>query len=219
IAGELSHEQALEVLRTAEGLRRVGIDELEALAPRAPEIFMQRVLAADEYNAETFATLERLLAKRASRAELTGFRDRVQREYRLLLRVQQVSWQRYARALEGERDRLLRARFGQDPARVILEHPYDAGEFLGEALDARFSPSQMATFLSAHLRTKRQQALALGVPDDEVEGWTAALYNGGLVNVTRMRAGLMPSIEETQSYMRKVPELRLRLDGVAVAAR
>jgi hypothetical protein len=63
--------------------------------------------------------------------------------------------------------------------------------------------------------SKRQQAIGLGIPDDEIEAWTAALYNGGLVNITRMRAGLMPSIRETQNYMQKVPALRQRLDGAA----
>jgi hypothetical protein len=60
--------------------------------------------------------------------------------------------------------------------------------------------------------------MALGVPEEELEAWTAALYNGGLVNVTRMRAGLMGSIRETENYMQKVPEMRARLDGTTSLA-
>jgi hypothetical protein len=212
---KLSLAEAKQLLVAAKELRQVGMDELAALEPRAPAVFAQRVQAADEYNLETLEALERLLAKGAPKAQLTRFRDRVQKEYRMLLRLQQASWKTYAADLERERDKVLRAHFRQEPKRVILERPYEAGEVLGEKLDARFSPSQMARFLSAHMATKRRQAVDLGIGDDEVEAWTAALYNGGLVNVTRMRAGLLTSIQETQSYMKKVPELRERLDGAA----
>lgn len=218
IEGDTGYQEALDLLARAQELRRVGIDELEALAPRAPEVFWPRVVAADEYNAETLDTLERLLAERASEKRLASFRDRVRKEYRTLLRVQQVNWERYGESLERERDRVLAKRFGGDADRVLVERPYEAGEVLGEELDARFSPTRMAEFLHRHALTKRQQALDLGVPEDEVEAWTAALYNGGLVNVTRMRAGLMGSIRETESYMEKVPEIRQRLDGVTALA-
>jgi hypothetical protein len=214
--GEASHQQGLALLRSAKELQRIGIEELEALEPVAPEIFMQRVRAAEEYNAQTLETLEGLLTRRAPRAQLTSFRDRVQREYRVLLRTQQANWQAYADSLQRERDRVLRAHFGADPARVIRERPYQAGEVLGRELDARFSPSRMALFLAQHLATKRQEAIALGIPNEELDAWTAALYNGGLVNITRMRAGLMTSIRETQNYMRVVPELSARLGGGAV---
>jgi hypothetical protein len=210
-----THAEALELVRSAKELRRVGIEELEALAPRAPEIFMQRVEAADRYNEEILDTLERMLARGASRTELAAFRDDVRKEYRSLLRVQQETWKRYAASLERERNQILRDHFRRDHVQIILQRPYEAGEVLGEKLDARFSPSKMARFLETHLMSKRQQAIGLGIPDDEIEAWTAALYNGGLVNITRMRAGLMPSIRETQNYMHKVPALRQRLDGAA----
>lgn len=215
---DTTHREALELLARAKELRRVGIDELEALAPGAPEVFWPRVLAADEYNAETLDTLERLLEDGASDQRLKSFRDRVRKEYRTLLRVQQVNWERYGESLERERDRVLAKHFGGDADRVLIERPYEAGEVLGEELDARFSPTRMAEFLSRHALTKRRQALDLGVPEEEVEAWTAALYNGGLVNVTRMRAGLMSSIRETENYMEKVPEIRQRLDGVTALA-
>lgn len=218
IDGKSSHAEALELLARAKELRRVGIDELEALEPRAPEVFMQRVNAADEYNEETLDKLGRLLEAGASTARLEGFRDGVRKEYRTLLRVQQVNWKRYGESLEAERNRILARHFGAEPAKVMLERPYEAGEVLGERLDARFSPTRMAEFLAVHAQTKRQQAMALGVPEEELEAWTAALYNGGLVNVTRMRAGLMGSIRETESYMQKVPEMRARLDGTTSLA-
>jgi hypothetical protein len=210
-----THAEALALVRSAKELRRVGIEELEALAPRAPEIFMQRVEAADRYNEEILDTLERMLLRGASRTELAAFRDDTRKEYRSLLRVQQETWKRYAASLERERNQILREHFRRDHVEIILQRPYEAGEVLGEKLDARFSPSKMARFLETHLMSKRQQAIALGIPDDEIEAWTAALYNGGLVNITRMRAGLMPSIRETQNYMHKVPALRQRLDGAA----
>lgn len=218
IEGEATHAEALELLARAKELRRVGIDELEALAPRAPEVFMPRVEAADRYNVQVLDRLERLLEARASKKSLTGFRDEIRKEYRALLRVQQVNWKRYGEALERERDGVLARHFGDKPSRILLERPYEAGEVLGERLDARFSPTKMAEFLSRHLETKRQQALALGIAEHEVEAWTAALYNGGLVNVSRMRAGLMSSIRETENYMQKVPEMRQQLDGVRALA-
>jgi hypothetical protein len=218
IDGEATHAEALELLARAKELRRVGIDELEVLEPRAPEVFMQRVNAADEYNVEILDRLDGLLRAGASKARLESFRDGVRKEYRTLLRVQQVNWKRYGESLEAERDRILTRHFGDKPAKVMLERPYEAGEVLGERLDARFSPSRMAEFLAVHAQTKRQQAMALGVPEEELEAWTAALYNGGLVNVTRMRAGLMGSIRETESYMQKVPEMRARLDGTSSLA-
>ena len=215
LEGEATPEEARELLARAKELRQLGMDELAALEPVAPEIFAKRVAAADEYNQETLDELDGLLAGEVDDRKLAAFRDGVEREYRMLLRLQQASWKEYAEELEDERDRLLRKRFGRDPVQVIRESPYEAGEVLGEELDARFSPTQMARFLSSHLATKRRQAIALGVAPDEVEAWTAALYNGGLVNVTRMRAGLLTSIQETQKYMQKVPELRERLDGAA----
>lgn len=218
IEGEATHAEALDLLARARELRRVGIDELEALAPRAPEVFLPRVEAADRYNVQVLDRLGRLLEARASKKALEGFRDEIRKEYRALLRVQQVNWKRYGEALERERDGVLARYFGDQPSRILLERPYEAGEVLGERLDARFSPTKMAEFLGRHLETKRRQALSLGIPEDEIEAWTAALYNGGLVNVTRMRAGLMSSIRETERYMQKVPEMRQQLDGVKALA-
>lgn len=42
---------------------------------------------------------------------------------------------------------------------------------------------------------------------------TAALYNGGALNVKRMLAGLMASLPETEKYMEKVPATRRDLDA------
>jgi hypothetical protein len=218
LEGETTLEQAHDLLAAAKRLRQVGMDELAALEPVAPAVFAERIRAADAYNADTFDRLERLLDRGAPKAPLTRFRDETRKEYRMLLRLQQSGWKRYADALAGKRDAILRQHYGQDPVKVIRERPYEAGELLGEELDARFSPSRMARFLAAHVETKRTQAVALGVDDDEVEAWTAALYNGGLVNVSRMRAGLA-EVGETERYMKKVPELRERLDGAAALAR
>jgi hypothetical protein len=218
IEGEATHAEALELLGRAQDLRRVGVDELEALAPRAPEVFLPRVEAADRYNVQVLDRLGRLLEARASKKALEGFRDEVRKEYRTLLRVQQANWKRYGESLERERDGVLERHFGIKASRVLVERPYEAGEILGERLDARFSPTRMAEFLSRHVQTKRQQALDLGIPEDEIEAWTAALYNGGLVNVSRMRAGLMSSIRETENYMEKVPAMRQQLDGVTALA-
>ncbi|HVT44900.1 MAG TPA: hypothetical protein VMT00_10955 [Thermoanaerobaculia bacterium] len=204
--------RAKELLASAQELRTEGIEELEVLEPHAPAIFMERVRAADAYNVKTLGELERLLDRRASTAEIRRFRDRVEKEYRSLMRVQQISWKRYADDLAAARDRLLRAEYGMDPVKVIQTRAYEAGEVLGERLDARFSPTQMAKFLTAHLSTKRREALALGVADHELEEWTAALYNGGGHNVKRMRAGLIGALRETQNYMRKVPASKQRLD-------
>lgn len=218
IEGEATHQEALELLARAKELRRVGVDELEALEPRAPEIFMPRVEAADRYNVQVLDRLGRLLESGASNKSLESFRDEVRKEYRTLLRVQQANWKSYGESLERERDGVLERYFGEKASRVLVERPYEAGEVLGERLDARFSPTRMAEFLSRHVQTKRQQALALGIPDEEIEAWTAALYNGGLVNVARMRAGLMSSIKETENYMEKVPAMRQQLDGVTALA-
>jgi hypothetical protein len=119
--------------------------------------------------------------------------------------LQQANWKRYETQLTERRDALLRARFRAKPATVIQERPYEAGEYLGEVLDARFSPTQMARFLSAHLATKQQEAIALGIPEEKLDQWTAALYNGGSVNMRRMKAGLMDSLRETEKYMERVP--------------
>lgn len=208
-----NRKRALELVAKAKKVRTTGIEELEALEPLAPPVFMKRVRDADVYNLATLEETEKLLRSGASTAKLKAFNNRVKREYRSLMKVQQITWVRYAKSLEKRRDSILRAEFGGDPKKVILDRPYEAGELLAEKLDARFSPTQMARFLSAHLDTKQQQARELGVPDDEIEQWTAALYNGGLVNVSRLREGLLDSLRETENYMRKVPATKERLEN------
>ncbi len=140
------------------------------------------------------------------------FNNRVRREYRQMMTLQRKSWDRYAKQLETRRNALLRAHFKQDPVRVILTKPYTAGEYLGRTLDARFSPTEMTRFLAAHLETKQRQAIELGAPEQKLEAWTAALYNGGAVNIKRMRAGLIGTLKETQKYMAMVPSRSARLD-------
>jgi hypothetical protein len=71
----------------------------------------------------------------------------------------------------------------------------------------------MAAFLAAHIGTKQQQARDLGVAEEKLDAWTAALYNGGAVNIKRMRAGLMASLRETQKYMQAVPARMARLES------
>lgn len=114
--------------------------------------------------------------------------------------------------LSARRDMLLRKHFNEDPQRIFMTRPYEAGEFLGEALDARFSPTHMAEFLAQHLKTKQKQAIDLGMPPEKLDAWTAALYNGGAVNIRRMQAGLMSGLTETEKYMRQVPDRIARLE-------
>ena len=58
----------------------------------------------------------------------------------------------------------------------------------------------------------QQQARELGIQDEKLDAWTAALYNGGSVNVKRMRAGLIGSLKETQKYMKAVPARTAKLE-------
>lgn len=213
-----NRREGLRLVQRAKELRRTGIEELEALDPHAPDIFMQRVEAADRHNLKVLDELETLLERKASSKKLRAFGTRVQKEYSRLMKVQQVTWKRYARDLEKQRNAVLRREFREDPVRVIQTRPYEAGEVLARELDARFSPTEMVRFLSAHLGTKQEQAIALGVPEHEVEQWTAALYNGGLVNVSRLRAGLLGSLRETENYMKKVPAMKERLESAVATA-
>jgi hypothetical protein len=204
--------QAKKLLARAIELRQEGMDELEALRPVANDYFFARIAEADARNLATLRELGRIINRGAPRAELKRFDVRVTRDYRQMMNVQRVNWARYGKQLETRRDALLRAKFKQNPATVIRTKPYTAGEYLGRTLDARFSPSHMASFLAAHLATKQKQALALGLPDDKLDAWTAALYNGGAVNIKRMRAGLIGSLRETQKYMKLVPSRSARLE-------
>lgn len=200
-----AREHARKLVREALELRTEGMDELEALRPFGTPIFFRRIEEGDAHNLATLQELEQIIDRGAPRAELKNFHTRVQRDYTYLRNLQRNGWERYARALTARRDTLLRAHFKQAPATVIQTRPYEAGEYLGKTLDARFSPTRMAEFLAAHLTTKQQQARELGVAEENLAAWTAALYNGGAVNVKRMQAGLIGSLRETQKYMKAVP--------------
>ncbi len=204
--------EARGLLARAMELRQEGMQELEALRPVANEIFYERIAAADSHNLATLEELARLLDKGAPRAATKRYYDRVRRDYKYLMTLQQTNWKRYETQLTNKRDALLRAQFGQSPATVIQERPYEAGEYLGEVLDARFSPTHMAKFLAVHLATKQKEALALGIAEENLDEWTAALYNGGSVNVRRMKAGLIDSLRETEKYMKRIPEKAERLE-------
>lgn len=195
-------------------LRQEGMDELEALRPVANETFFRRIAEGDAYNLKTLNELEQLIDRGAPRAELQRFHRRVQKDYTDLRNLQRDGWARYERSLTARRNALLEKRYGQKAAKVIQTRPYEAGEYLGEVLDARFSPAQMARFLAAHLETKMQQARDLGVEEEDLPAWTAALYNGGAVNVKRMQAGLIGTLRETQKYMKAVPDRTARLEEV-----
>jgi hypothetical protein len=204
--------KAKELLAHAIELRQEGMDELEALRPVANDTFFAKIAEADAHNLRTLEELERIIDRGAPRAVLRRYDKRVSGEYRQLMNLQRVSWERYGKQLEARRDTLLRTKFGKDPVQVIQSNPYEAGEYLGDALDARFSPTKMAAFLAAHLSTKQQQALELGAPADEIDAWTAALYNGGAVNIRRMQAGLIDNLRETQKYMKLVPSRTEQLE-------
>lgn len=206
--------RAREQVARALSLRHEGMDELEALRPVANATFFRRIADGDDYNLRTLQELERLIERGAPRAEMVRFRKRVQKDYTWLRNLQRTGWSRYERDLTARRDALLRKKFGQKPATVILTQPYEAGEYLAKVLDARFSPRHMAEFLAAHLATKQQQARELGIPEEQLDAWTAALYNGGAVNIKRMRAGLIGSLRETEKYMRAVPARHERLEQV-----
>ena len=209
-----ARERAQKLVAEAIKLRQEGMDELEALRPVANEVFFRKIAEGDAYNLKTLEELETLIERGAPGAELKRFHTRVQRDYTYLRNLQRNGWAKYASALSARRDTLLRQHFGQPAAKVIQSRPYEAGEYLGEALDARFSPTSMAEFLAAHLTTKQQQARELGVAEEHLAAWTAALYNGGAVNVKRMQAGLIGALRETQKYMKAVPDRTARLERV-----
>lgn len=209
-----NRERAAKLVAEAVRLRQEGMDELEALRPVANEVFFRRIAEGDAHNLATLEQLGKLIERGAPPKETKAFQKRVQRDYTYLRNLQRNGWAKYAKALAAERDALLRARFGQSPAAVIATRPYEAGEYLAQTLDARFSPVEMAEFLAAHLSTKQQQARELGVADEDLAAWTAALYNGGAVNVKRMQAGLIGSLRETDKYMRAVPARQALLDRV-----
>ncbi|HEX6101241.1 MAG TPA: hypothetical protein VF432_33300 [Thermoanaerobaculia bacterium] len=204
--------RASKLVARAIELRQEGMEELEALRPVANDTFYVKIAEADAHNLATLRELESLIERGAPRPALQRYRARVQKDYTHLRNLQRGGWAKYEQALTGQRDRMLEQRFGQKAATVIQTRPYEAGEYLGEALDARFSPTQMADFLAAHLASKQQQARDLGIAEEKLDAWTAALYNGGAVNIKRMRAGLIASLAETQKYMKAVPARMARLD-------
>jgi hypothetical protein len=209
-----ARERATKLVAEALELRQEGMEELEALRPVANETFFRRIAEGDALNLATLQELQQLIELGAPPAEMKRFYTRTQRNYTYLRNLQRAGWAKYERALTAQRDALLRKHFGQPAATVIQARPYEAGEFLGKTLDARFSPTQMAEFLAAHLTTKQQQARELGVPEDKLAAWTAALYNGGAVNVKRMQAGLIGALVETEKYMEAVPARTALLERV-----
>jgi len=197
-------------------LRREGLDELDLLEPYASARYFANIRRADRHNREVLNRLEHLL-EHGSRAELRTFRNSVRTEYRSLKQTQLAAWKRYQVELAAKRDRMLEKHFGQNATLVKKTMAYEASEYLGEHLDERFSAKKMSTFLVRHLERKTEEARKLastGASDAEVEAMTAALYNGGSHNVKRMLAGLIRHLPETETYMRKVPATRRRLDGV-----
>lgn len=124
-----------------------------------------------------------------------------------------MAWQRYYKELIARRDALLVARFGVPARDLGGDAIYEASEYLGANLDDRFSARRMASFLVRHLETKGVEARRLAAAEEQVEEMTAALYNGGALNVKRMLAGLMASLPETEKYMKKVPATRRDLDA------
>jgi tryptophan 2,3-dioxygenase len=207
-----ARDRARKLVGEAVRLRTEGMEELEALRPVANETFFRKIAEGDAHNLATLRELETLLERGAPPAEMKRFHARVQKDYTYLRNLQRAGWAKYATSLTARRDTLLRAHFGQSAAIVIETRPYEAGEFLGKTLDARFSPVEMAKFLAAHLTTKQQQARDLGVAEEHLPAWTAALYNGGAVNVKRMQAGLIGGLPETDKYMKAVPARSARLE-------
>lgn len=210
--------RAKRLLESAKELRREGVEELDLLEPYAAERYFTAIRKADKHNAAVLKELEKLLDK-GEKKQLKAFRDRTRREYRALKQTQLAAWRSYQLELAAKRDKMLEERFGLDAKTIKKTMPYEAGEYLGEQLDERFSAKHMADFLVRHLETKAAEARKLARENDDTEELTAALYNGGSHNVKRMLAGLIGSLPETQRYMKKVPATRRRLDSVVVEAR
>ncbi len=167
----------------------------------------------DAHNKAVLNRLGRLLDT-GSRAQLRSFRNDTRKEYRALKETQMVSWAHYQKELIAERDTMLEKHFGMNARTVKQTMANEASEYLGEHLDDRFSAKSMARFLVRHIDRKTGEARKLARSEREVEGMTAALYNGGSHNVKRMLAGLIRTLPETEKYMRKVPATRRRLDSV-----
>ena len=212
-----SRKRAAELLAAAKRLRREGYDELEALRPHADGRFYATVEEADRRNAALLEELERLV-ERDDRPALKAYEQRVRSEYNALRDQQLAGWRSYYKELIARRDALLVARFGAPARDLNGEAVYEASEYLGQHLDDRFSAGRMAAFLVRHLETKGVEARRLAAAEEQVEEMTAALYNGGALNVKRMLAGLIASLPETENYMKKVPATRRLLDARVAAA-
>ncbi|HEY2828497.1 MAG TPA: hypothetical protein VGJ88_00155 [Thermoanaerobaculia bacterium] len=209
--------KALRLLDSAVALRREGVDELALLEIFASGRYPKSIENADQHNQEVLQRLKTLL-KHGTRAQLRTFRDKTRREYRALKQTQVVTWARYQHDLIAKRDRVLEEHFHAPAKRVWKEDPYEAGEYLGDTLDVRFSARKQAAFLVRHLERKAQEAKKLAGHNGnnrDLNEMTAALYNGGSHNVKRMLAGLIVSLPETQRYMKKVPATARRLELAA----
>ena len=211
-----TRKRAKRLLRSAFDLRREGMDELDLLQPYASERYFKLIRQADRHNVATLKRLEKLLAT-GTRKQIRSFRDSVRKEYRDMKKVQIDAWRRYQLELMAKRDSMLASHFGEPAAVVKTTRPYEAGEYLAQHLDERFSARIMAAFLVRHLDRKSEEARRLAPKNRDVEEMTAALYNGGSHNVKRMLAGLIRSLPETQRYMKKVPATRRRLDIAAAS--
>ncbi|MEA2491552.1 MAG: hypothetical protein QOH21_3344 [Acidobacteriota bacterium] len=210
-------KRARRLLASAKDLRREGIDELDLLDPFAAQKYFDEITRMDRHNRAVLKQLETLLDS-GSKAQLRTFRNGVRKEYRALKETQVTSWTRYQKKLIEKRDAMLEEQFAMPHARVKKQLAYEASEYLGEHLDARFSAKKMAAFLVRHLDRKTTEARKLATREKDVEKMTAALYNGGSHNVKRMLAGLIRTLPETEQYMKKVPATRRRLDGVVAGA-
>ncbi|HVT03766.1 MAG TPA: hypothetical protein VHL58_10390 [Thermoanaerobaculia bacterium] len=207
-----NRKRARKLLKAAYDLRTEGFDELDLLEPYATKTFKQRVRYADRHSLAVLRELEPLVAH-GNRKQLRVFRDRTRIEYRSLKATQVTAWKSYQDTLIELRDTMLSSHYGMPANRVRNERPYEAGEYLGENLDARFSSKAMATFLVRHLERKTSEARALAANGQDVDKLTASLYNGGSHNVKRMLAGLITSLPETQRYAIKVHNTMRRLNG------
>ena len=212
-----TRKRARKLLESAQTLRTEGVDELALLDLFASSHYARSISSADDHNLTVLRRLGTLL-DHGSRAQLRQFRDKTRREYRALKQTQVVTWARYQHDLIAKRDRMLLQHFGVPAAQVKRTSPYEAGEYLGEALDVRFSAKKMSSFLVRHLERKSDEAKKIAGTRKNVEEMTAALYNGGSHNVKRMLAGLIVSLPETQRYMKNVPATRRRLDRSIVIA-
>ncbi|HEX7192575.1 MAG TPA: hypothetical protein VF381_13495, partial [Thermoanaerobaculia bacterium] len=206
--------KALRLLDSAFALRREGVDELALLEIFATPRYAAAIDDADDHNLSVLRRLKTLL-KHGTRAQLRAFRDKTRRDYRALKQTQVVTWARYQHDLIAKRDRVLEQHFHDSAKRIWKMQPYQAGEYLGDALDVRFSARKQAAFLVRHLERKAQEAKKLAGDEGDVNEMTAALYNGGSHNVKRMLAGLIVSLPETERYMKKVPATARRLELAA----